>query len=103
MHVLRCRTWRSISVVTALVAACREQPPIPPPTVMRAPAPWLWGRLERGGYAVGLHVTAGADSTRIERLANGTSGPRPLEIVLWIPGPRANLTRDTVRRSEERV
>jgi len=97
MNALARRTLCSIVVPTmAGAAACRETPAIPPSQTTIA-APWLWGHLERGSYALGLHVIAGADSSRPEPLADGRSGPRPLEIVVWTPGPHENLTRDTVR------
>src|SRR5687768_16916540 len=62
-----------------------------------APAPWLWGSLTRGPYAVGLEVSAAGDSARPERLADGPAAPRPLEMVVWHPSPRGALTREHVR------
>jgi dienelactone hydrolase len=63
------------------------------------PAPWLWGRLARGPYAIGLDVESDSDTTRIERLTSGAMGPRPLELVVWYPTAHNNLARDTVRFS----
>ena len=61
------------------------------------PSPWLWGTLERGPHAVGLTVSSGVDSARIERLPSGNLGGRPLDLVVWFPTMRNGLTRETVR------
>ena len=85
--------------VAVIIAVACQQPAERAPEPQYLPSPWLWGRLQRGPYSVGLQVIAGADSTRTERRSNGTSGPRPLELLVWYPAPHAGLTRDTVRFS----
>lgn len=55
-------------------------------------APWLWGGLAPGPYAVGLETFAVLDSARPEPSAAGAVGPRPLELVVWTPA-RRRLTR----------
>lgn len=49
---------------------------------LQAQAPALWGALSAGPYGVGYQVFATEDSARS---AQGSRGPRPVQVVVWYP------------------
>ena len=61
------------------------------PVTSSPAAPWLWGGLEPGPYAVGLETMAVLDSTRPEGPPEGPRSARPLEVLIWYPA-RPRLT-----------
>lgn len=97
---MTCRIALVVGGVVAIATACGRQSKLSPPADGdRAPVPWLWGRLQRGQWNVGIEVARFADSARAEPLADGARGPRPLDLVVWYPAARTDLTRDAVRFS----
>jgi len=88
-----------LAVSLASPADACQPPAEAAPSAATIASPWLWGRLVRGPHAVGLDIVSDADSARVERLASGLTGPRPLELVIWYPTSHGALARDTVRFS----
>jgi dienelactone hydrolase len=60
----------------------------------QAQAPALWGALEAGPHNVGYHVFATEDSARSAR---GSSGPRPVQVVVWYPASSGPVSRARFR------
>jgi dienelactone hydrolase len=91
-----CRAFSRLAIGLAMAIGCGPPAELPS-NVRTVSTPCLWGDLRPGAWNVGVRIDRLADTTRPERLSDGTLGARPLEMVVWYPAPRAGLTRDAVR------